>query len=157
MLVPAGARHLMAIAVTAVALAALPRDTWAQGSSEERAATSRGAAAEDENIRVRAGVNVRGGPAEPAPADKAPAGTMSRGANECRVQFDNRSSLFVATYAEGAYRGELPPWGDVYTFVIAGQARLYARATFTDGSVSTWGPRLVECPAGGTYKWMLFP
>lgn len=144
------------LAVLALLAIAVPTTAQAQGKSEERAATPRGAAAEDENIRVAAGRNVKGEAGEPAPMAKAPSGTRSRGANECKVHFDNRSALFIATYAEGSYRGELSPWGDVQTFVIAGRTRLYARATFTDGTVSTWGPRVVDCPAGGDYQWMLY-
>ena len=151
-------RHAAITVFTAAALLAIaaPTSLHAQGKSEERAATPRGAAEEDENIRVPAGRNVRGETGESAPMAKAPAGTRSRGANECKVHFDNRSALFIATYAEGSYRGELSPWGDVQTFVIAGRTRLYARATFTDGTVSTWGPRVVDCPAGGDYQWMLY-
>lgn len=150
-------RAFITVFSTAVLLAiAAPTTLRAQGKSEERAATARGSAEDDENIRVPAGRNVRGAAGESAPMAKAPAGTRSRGANECKVHFDNRSALFIATYAEGSYRGELSPWGDVQTFVIAGRTRLYARATFTDGTVSTWGPRVVDCPAGGDYQWMLY-
>ena len=147
------ALHLAAIA----ALCALPSQLAAQAKSIERANVSRGGAVtEDENIRVPAGINVRDGAKEMAPSQKAEAGTLSRGSSNCEVHFDNRSSLFVATYADGTYRGELAPWGDVKTYVIAGSTRLYARAGFTDGSVSTWGPRSIECPAGGSYQWMLY-
>ncbi len=149
---------LRALALPALlALVTLPQRLDAQARSVERANVSRGgSAAEDENIRVPAGVNVRDGAKEQAPSQKAEAGTMGRGSSNCQVHFDNRSSLFVATYADGTYRGELAPWGDVYAYVIAGATRLYARAGFTDGSVSTWGPRMIECPAGGSYQWMLY-
>jgi hypothetical protein len=147
----------LAVAAAIASLALLPATAAAQGKSEERATLSRGGmAGEDENIRIATGTNVRGASGEPAPSAKAPAGTMSRGSNDCRVHFDNRSNLFIAAYAEGTYRGELAPWGDVYTYVLAGQTRLYARAGFTDGSVSTWGPRMIDCPAGGSYQWMLY-
>lgn len=131
----------------------------AQGKSEDRPNTARGAVdpANDENIRQARGTNAPQASGEMViPADKAPEGTMSRGASSCRVHFDNRSRLYVATYADGSYRGELSPWGDVYAYVIAGPTRLYARAGFTDGSVSTWGPRTVSCPAGGSYQWQLY-
>lgn len=125
----------------------------------ERANTSRGAAkdpADDENIRVAAGSNVRGEPGEAAPAEKLEAGATTRGSNSCKVHYDNRTSLHIATYAEGIFRGDVAPWGDLYTYVIGGQTRIYARAGFTDGSVSTWGPRLVDCPAGREFQWMLY-
>lgn len=146
-----------AIGAAVLALSLLPAAAQAQAKSEERATLSRGGmAGEDENIRVATGTNVRGEPGEQPPSAKAPTGTMTRGANDCRVHFDNRSNLFIAAYAQGTYRGEISPWGDVYTYVLAGETRLYARAGFTDGSVSTWGPRLVDCPAGGSYQWMLY-
>lgn len=130
----------------------------AQASSRDRANTARGAASgQDENIRVATGSNTRGAAGEQAPSQKAEAGTATRGSSDCRVHFDNRSNLYVATYADGMYRGELSPWGDIYTYVIAGPTRLYARASFTDGSVSTWGPRMVDCLAGGSTRWQLYP
>lgn len=127
------------------------------GRSEDRPNAARGSAsATDENIRVAAGTNSRTGAAVAAPSQKAPAGTATRGNSSCAVHFDNRSTLYISTYADGTFRGSLSPWGDVYTYVIAGPTRLYARAAFDDGSVSTWGPRMVDCPAGGSYQWMLY-
>lgn len=152
-------RHFAA----AVALVMLASAAQAQATTElrvrERANTSRGAPADpanDENIKTARGVNVRGQPGEQPPEAKREDGAMSRGSNSCRVHYDNRTSLHIATYAEGIFRGDVAPWGDLYTYVIGGQTRLYARAGFTDGSVSTWGPRLVECPAGREFQWMLY-
>lgn len=127
--------------------------------ARDRATTSRGATnnpADDENVRVAAGLNVRGEAGEPAPPEKLEGGATARGSNSCKVHFDNRTSLHIATYAEGIFRGDVAPWGDLYTFVIGGPTRIYARAGFTDGSVSTWGPRLVTCPAGRDFQWMLY-
>lgn len=134
-----------------------PAPATAQSSDQPN--TARGAVdpANDENIRQARGTNSQQASEDMViPADKAPEGMATRGASSCRVHFDNRSRLYIATYADGSYRGELSPWGDVYSYVIAGPTRLYARAGFTDGSVSTWGPRMVECPAGGSYQWMLY-
>ncbi len=159
---PASRSFLRHLAV-ALAMLTLSSAASAQASSElrvrERANASRGAPAnpdDDENIKTARGSNVRGAPGEPAPDAKREDGALSRGSNSCKVHFDNRTSLHIATYAEGNFRGDVAPWGDLYTYVIAGQARLYARAGFTDGSVSTWGPRLVECPAGREFQWMLY-
>ena len=142
----------------ALATTSLAAQDKVEGKARDRANTARGATnpADDENIRTATGSNVRGEAGEPAPDAKAPAGTASRGTTSCKVHYDNRTSLYVATYAEGILRGDVAPWGDLYTYVIGGQTRLYARAGFTDGSVSTWGPRLVDCPAGGDFQWMLY-
>jgi hypothetical protein len=143
-----------------VALATSPLAAQAKvdGKARDRASTARGATnpADDENIRTATGVNVKGEPGEPAPDAKAPEGTASRGTTSCKIHYDNRTNLYVAAYAEGIFRGDVAPWGDLYTYVIGGQTRIYARAGFTDGSVSTWGPRLVTCPAGGDFQWMLY-
>ena len=146
-----------------IALLALASSADAQTPSDsvvrERANTSRGAPSDpsqDENIKTVGGANVRGETGEQPPASKREDGAMARGSASCKVHYDNRTSLHIATYAEGIFRGDVAPWGDLYTYVIGGQTRIYARAGFTDGSVSTWGPRLVECPAGREFQWMLY-
>lgn len=141
----------------AAALCVATGSIHAQGKSEDRPNAARGAAAgPDENIDAASGSNVRDAAALAAPASKAAPGTASRGSSDCQVHFDNRSTLYISTYADGTYRGSLGPWGDVYSYVIAGPTRLYARATFSDGSVTTWGPRMVDCPPGGSYQWLLY-
>lgn len=156
-------RSVLCRLAVAVATLTISSAVSAQATSElrvrERANTSRGAPAnpaDDENIKTVGGTNVRGEAGEPAPDAKREDGALSRGSNSCKVHYDNRSNLHIATYAEGIFRGDVAPWGDLYTYVIGGQTRLYARAGFTDGSVSTWGPRLVECPAGREFQWMLY-
>lgn len=113
---------------------------------------------QDPNIRANAGTNVSGATVTAAvPAHKQAAGAASKGAATCLVRFDNRTDLYIATYTDGNSTGTLGPWGDVYAYAVAGPTRLYARADFTDGSVTTWGPTMVDCPAGGTYHWRLHP
>lgn len=142
----------------AVALAVTSIEASAQASAQDRPNAARGAIdpSNDENIRQARGTNSQSAAGESAPSQKAEPGVATRGGSSCQVRFDNRSRLYIATYADGSYRGELSPWGDVYTYVIAGPTRLYARAGFDDGSVSTWGPRMVDCPAGGSYTWQLY-
>jgi hypothetical protein len=113
---------------------------------------------QDPNIRPTAGTNVSGATVTAAvPAHKQAAGAASKGAATCLVRFDNRTDLYIATHVDGNSAGTLGPWGDVYAYAIAGPTRLYARADFTDGSVTTWGPTMVDCPAGGSYHWRLYP
>ena len=154
-------RRLSALRLLAVAcfVAAFPGLLAAQGVSKDRPNVTRGSlpVEQDENVRVSAGRNDRDAAPTVPPPEKAEDGSSARGnSSNCTVHFDNRSNTFIAVYVDGVYRGELAPWGDVRTFVIGGSTRLYARAGFTDGSVSTWGPRLIECPAGGNYTWMLY-
>ena len=121
-------------------------------------AATAAAKGQDPNIKATAGTNVRGGTvAAGVPAHKQAAGAASKGAATCLVRFDNRTDLYIATYTDGNSTGMLGPWGDVYAYAIAGPTRLYARADFTDGSVTTWGPTMVDCPAGGSYHWRLYP
>lgn len=114
---------------------------------------------QDPNIKAAAGTNVTGATVTAAvPAHKQAAGAASKQATAtCLVRFDNRTDLYIATHVDGNSAGTLGPWGDVYAYAIAGPTRLYARAEFTDGSVTTWGPTMVDCPAGGSYHWRLYP
>lgn len=121
-------------------------------------AATAGAKGQDPNIKANAGTNVPGATVTAGvPAHKQAAGAASKGANTCLVRFDNRTDLYIATYTDGNSTGTLGPWGDVYAYAIAGPTRLYARADFTDGRVTTWGPTMVDCPAGGSYHWRLYP
>ena len=58
-------------------------------------------------------------------------------------------------YFDGEYRGNVGPWGDGYGYVGCGETRLYARADFTDGTYSSWGP--VVADVDGTYTWRVHP
>lgn len=155
----AGVAALCLSVLTACATIAPAPAPGARGAVQEaRPNTARGAAtaAEDPNITQAGGANVADVAGEAPPAAKAPEGTAARGASSCMVHFDNRSRLYINTYADGTYRGNLGPWGDIYTYVIAGPTRLYARADFTNSPSSTWGPTMVSCPAGGSFTWRLY-
>jgi hypothetical protein len=139
--------------------AAEPAATTTQGPATDARPNAAAAAAkgQDPNIKPNAGTNVQGGAvAAGIPPEKQAAGAASKGST-CQVRFDNRTNLYIATYTDGNSTGTMGPWGDVYTYAIAGATRLYARADFTDGSVTTWGPVMVDCPAGGSYHWRLYP
>lgn len=154
----AGAALLCLGALTACATVAPTAGARGAVVQEARPNTARGAAsaAQDPNITQASGANVADVAGEAPPAGKAPEGTAARGASSCMVHFDNRSRLYVGTYADGTYRGMLGPWGDIYTYVIAGPTRLYARADFTNAPSSTWGPTMVSCPSGGSFTWRLY-
>jgi len=125
----------------------------AQGTKEQpvetKAQTSRGG--KDTNIKSEGRVNDKAATGRAAPAQKG--GEKPRGGAICDVHFDNRTPWWLDVYVDGDFEGNMPPWGDVYTYAIAGPTILYGRARFTDGSILTWGPVTVRCPAGGSYEW----
>jgi hypothetical protein len=154
--------HIMTLALCllvagGVALVAQGQKPQAQGSNvvveETRSEVARGGT--DSNIKVTERVNAVGKDARQAPPAKG--GEKPRGAAQgiCDVHFDNRSPWWIHVYVDGEYEGVMPPWGDVYTYAIAGPTRLYGRAEFDDGSRRTWGPVTVRCPTGGSYSWRL--
>jgi len=113
--------------------------------------TSRGKATEDPNVKEAEGVNTRGeGTQLPGPPDKT--GEQTRQAL-CAVMFDNYTNLWVHTYVDGRYAGQMRPWGELHTFAIAGPTILYARAIYRDGSYDHWGPTKVSCSTG--FRWRL--
>lgn len=143
---------------TAAAEPAGPVEDSGSATDARPNAATAAAKGQDPNIKPTAGTNVRGAAVTAGvPAHKQAAGAASKGAATCLVRFDNRTDLYIATYTDGNSTGTLGPWGDVYAYAVAGATRLYARADFTDGSVTTWGPTMVDCPAGGSYHWRLYP
>lgn len=146
-------------ACTLVSLAAPRHVLQAQGTPkagkvvDAAAVKGRGAAtAPDENIKTMRGANTPGANMA-APAAKG--GPATRGGDACIVHVDNRTSLYIDIYLDRDYRGSVGPWGDSYRYVGCGETRLYARADFTDGTDSTWGPVIAD--VDGTYTWRLHP
>jgi len=91
----------------------------------------------------------------PAPEKKG--GPKSRGLNgTCNIHVDNRTPYYVTFYFDGQPAGALGPWGDLLPNITQGVAQIYARATFTNGSVLTFGPRDLRC-TGGDFTWTLNP
>lgn len=118
---------------------------------ETRPETARGEA--DPALKPEPRVNMRGKETRQAPPHKG--GEQPRGGQAvCDVHFDNRTPWWIHLWVDGEYEGLMPPWGDVYTWAIAGRTRLAARADFDSGASLTWNST-VNCPAGGTYNWRL--
>lgn len=136
------------LAVAAGAPAAAHAAEAAKGKDkiESKSQKARGGG-KDENIKsTDIPVN------DPAQADK-PQPEKKRGT--CQVHVDNRVNLWVKVYVDGDFRGMVSPYGDGYTLAISGPTRLYARADFTDGTYSWWGPITTDCPDGQTITWTL--
>ena len=118
--------------------------------TETHAAKSRGTGA-DANIKTESAPN-NPDASVPAPANKG--GPRTRGAAGI-VHVDNRTSLYIKVYLDGSFCGTLPPWGDLYCSVGGGNTTVYARADYTDGTYSSWGPAVAY--VDGTYTWRLWP
>jgi hypothetical protein len=54
------------------------------------------------------------------------------------IIFDNWTGLYIDLYVDGSYRGSVAPWDVKTTWAIPGRTRLYAKASFTDGSYNYW-------------------
>ncbi|POY36631.1 hypothetical protein C3K47_09665 [Solitalea longa] len=69
------------------------------------------------------------------------------------IVVDNYTNYNIDIYVDGKYRGTLGPWEKKVTWAVPGKTRMYAKAEFSDGSYSTWGPNVAE--TGYEYKWNL--
>jgi hypothetical protein len=111
---------------------------------------SRGdAKAADPNIKHDRAANDPNAKIE-APAAKG--GPKSR-QSACRIHIDNRTGLYIDIFTDGNYRGQISPWDDSYAYVGCGGTTFYGRATFSDGSVRTWGPAVYY--VDGAFTWSL--
>lgn len=125
----------------------------AKGKVEKvHAQKGKGGGGADENIKNDSDAN---DPDKQMPAPGNKSGEKSKGQSSCAVVVDNRTGWYVRIYVDGIFRGTIAPWGDAYCYTGAGGTKLYAVATFTDGSRFSWGPGIVTCY--GSYTWQLFP
>ena len=88
------------------------------------------------------------------PATAEPAGKSTRGASAVepgQICIDSRVDLYVKIYVDGNFVGTVSPWGDACGYYGSGDHRLYARAVFTDGSYSSWGPVTGDASSG--FRW----
>lgn len=112
-----------------------------------------GRGGEDANIKSREMANTEGQEVI-TPPEKG--GATGRGAaGVCRVHFDNRTNLKIQLYVDGNHHGMVGAMGDVITYVGSGLTRVYARADYTDGSYSYWGPTDYTCYAGQTINFRM--
>jgi hypothetical protein len=143
---------LLGLSIAAAAML-LAGNVQAQGAKKQAGATSnstktRGGGA-DANVRHDDAPN-----AVNKPATAEPAGKSTRGASAVepgQICIDSRVDLYVKIYVDGNYVGTVSPWGDACGYYGAGDHRLYARAVFTDGSYSSWGPVTGDATSG--FRW----
>lgn len=143
------------ILVVAIAASAFTSTASAQDKASKKAELKgqkgRGASEKDENIKVdKNDKSVIGNDAKvEAPASKGGAKTRGEAA---AVVIDNRTQLYIDIYLDGNYKGTIAPYGDAYTYVLAGSTKFYARA-LVGGNYVTWGPAFDT--VSGTYTWTL--
>lgn len=90
-----------------------------------------------------------------APASKG--GPAAKGPG-CQLRVNNSTAWYVQFYFNGNPLGTIGPWGDYYPSITLGNAQLYGRAVFTNGTVFTFGPVNYNCVINGsTYTWTLNP
>ena len=88
-------------------------------------------------------------PSKGGPAAKGPG---------CVLHVNNSTAWIVQFYFNGNLTAAIGPWGDYYPSMTLGNAQLYARAVFTNGTVYTFGPINYDCAINGsTYTWNLTP
>jgi len=143
----------------AVATMCMATESQAQAAAAKRTpsassngARSRGSGA-DANIRTDDAPNAVNKPAMAQPAGKATRGASAGEPGQICV--DSRVDLYVKVYVDGTYVGTMSPWGDACGYYGQGEHRIYARATFTDGSSTTWGPVTGDATSG--FKWTVRP
>ncbi len=128
-------------------------DVQAQAAKRQAGATSnstksRGGSA-DANVRKDDAPNALNKPATPEPAGKSTRGASA--VEPGQICIDSRVDLYVKIYVDGNFVGTVSPWGDACGYYGAGDHRLYARAVFTDGSYSSWGPVTGDATSG--FRW----
>jgi hypothetical protein len=133
-----------------IALTALPLSA----ESVSSAAVKGMASAPDAHIRSNSLTNSIGMHIA-APANKG--GPKNRGANgTCDVHVNNKTGYYISFYFNGRPAGSMGPWGDLYPNITEGNAELYARAVFDNGTVMTFGPQDYHC-TGNDFIWTLTP
>jgi len=86
------------------------------------------------------------------PAEKG--GPKARG-SLCGIVADNWTPWKVQFYLNGDYQGMSSPYGALSGVTFSGPTVVYARADFTDGSYTSWGPQTFQCSSRGIYHWKL--
>ena len=120
-------------------------------SAEVKSQKSRGEG-KDENIKNKSASN---DPKAKMEAPPSKGGEKSRGAYYANITVDNYTAYKVQIYANGSYIGLVSGYGTAVTYSTPGQATLYGRADFDDGSTLTWGPSTYNFAAGDSFTWNL--
>ena len=75
------------------------------------------------------------------------------GSDYSDIIVDNYTGYSIDIYVDGSFRGTIAPYDKKVTWAVPGNTRLYAKATFDDGSYLYWGPNTTY--TGYEYTWSL--
>jgi hypothetical protein len=145
-----GVSILLGVVLVAGAAAVLAGEQAKEQVVTSKAQRARGAGA-DENIKKDSLVN---DPKVAPPAPPSKGGEKTRGIL-CGVVLDNWTPWYVAFYVDGVAWGVAAPWGEASGMAFAGGTRVYARATFVDGTYVYWGPQVFSCARDEVYRWKI--
>jgi hypothetical protein len=54
------------------------------------------------------------------------------------IIIDNWTGWYIDVYVDDSYRGSIGPWEKKVTWAVPGNTKIYAKATFTNGSYKYW-------------------
>ncbi|RVU00130.1 hypothetical protein EOD41_14315 [Mucilaginibacter limnophilus] len=77
------------------------------------------------------------------------------GASYSDIIVKNYTGYYLDVFVDGEFRVSLAPGYQTTTCAVPGTTKLYAKASFDDGSYLTWGP--VYPKTGYVYTWSLWP
>jgi hypothetical protein len=120
-------------------------------SAEVKSQKSRGEG-KDENIKSK---SVSNDPKAKMEAPPSKGGEKSRGSAYANITVDNYTPYKVQIYANGSYIGLVSGYGTAVTYSTPGQATLYGKADFDDGSSLSWGPSTYNFAGGDNFTWNL--
>lgn len=78
------------------------------------------------------------------PASKGGGGSKGAGGN-CKIMLDNYTNYAIQIYINGIYKGVLYGGNESTLYYTPGQVTIYAKALFSDGSFTYWGPTTYSC------------
>ena len=152
--IAAGIGVLAALLAVAASLAPVsPAQNAPAGKTTEIVAQghkARGQGA-DPNIKRKSDLNDA---ATQLPPPAAKGGPKVRG-DLCGIVADNWTPWKVQFYLNGDLQGMISPYGALSGVTFSGPTVVYARADFTDGTYTTWGPQTFQCSGEGIYRWKL--
>ena len=105
----------------------------------------------DPNIKRKSELNDA---AQPPLAPPGKGGPKTRG-SLCGIVVDNWTAWKVQFYLNGDLQGLISPYSALSGVTFSGPTVVYARADFTDGTYTTWGPQTFQCSGEGIYRWKL--
>lgn len=80
------------------------------------------------------------------PSSKGGSGAKGAGGS-CKIMLDNFTNYAIQIYINGVNKGVLYGGNESTLYYTPGSVTIYAKAPFSDGSYSYWGPTTYSCGA----------